>query len=738
MYRYAAADGTFLGSFPVTGLPVPFTSLNRNSIGYSGIAGAEIILYDYINNAVYFVDKATGAYAYTVSLPDNIPRPDNLNLGFENGYIFISDIGESEWKSFRIFCPESSLTWWDAPSGGNLAGTGSIFDPISSNLVNPNMPGDYSFWAECTCTCTSPRTEAVFTVRPGPVASCQDVTVELDASGSASLTASQVDNGSAAACGLASLSLDRMDFNCTDIGDNMVTLTVTDINNNVSTCSATVTVVDGIAPMAKCQDITVQLDDDGRASVTAVQVSDGSSDNCPLLGLDLDRTKFDCDDVGMNTVVLTAYDPSGNSSQCSATVTVEDNEDPEAECEDITVRLDEEGEATITVSDIDDDSEDACGIASLSLSRHHFDCDDLGEKTVTLTVTDVNGNSSACTATVTVKDWKRPEAICQNITVQLGPDGMASISPSDIDDGSSDNCGIESMSLSQEDFTCADLLNINMVWLTIVDESGNDDQCTAIVTVRDEVYGACPDPCPNDPDDDIDGDGICGDVDNCPDDFNPSQADLDQDGVGAACDPSICINTAVDILNGYIEGLGLGSGEERAITRRLSLAERRFCSDYPMSYVISTLNSVIEYVEYQSGSDIPPAAAGYIINQVNALIDALNAGVVNCCSGSYSRPVNPGVATLPEGPQLAASPNPFSEQVALRFYLPRAASATLEVFNLNGQQVKTLMSGNMEAGQHEYSWDGTDVGGQQLPPAIYLVRLRTEQGAIIRKVSLAR
>jgi hypothetical protein len=44
------------------------------------------------------------------------------------------------------------------------------------------------------------------------------------------------------------------------------------------------------------------------------------------------------------------------------------------------------------------------------------------------------------------------------------------------------------------------------------------------------------DPCPFDPDNDIDGDGVCGDVDNCPDVPNPDQADSDGDGIGDACE----------------------------------------------------------------------------------------------------------------------------------------------------------------------------------------------------------
>jgi len=76
---------------------------------------------------------------------------------------------------------------------------------------------------------------------------------------------------------------------------------------------------------------------------------------------------------------------------------------PNANCLDITVQLDASCTTTITAADIDNSSNDNCGIASLALSQSTFTCDDLGSNTVTLTVTDVNGNVSSCTATVTVE-----------------------------------------------------------------------------------------------------------------------------------------------------------------------------------------------------------------------------------------------------------------------------------------------------------------------------------------------
>ena len=55
---------------------------------------------------------------------------------------------------------------------------------------------------------------------------------------------------------------------------------------------------------------------------------------------------------------------------------------------------------------------------------------------------------------------------------------------------------------------------------------------------QDGIGDAC-DACPFDADNDIDGDGVCGDVDNCPEDHNPGQGDADADGIGDACDACI-------------------------------------------------------------------------------------------------------------------------------------------------------------------------------------------------------
>jgi len=278
-----------------------------------------------------------------------------------------------------------------------------------------------------------------------PVAICQDITVVLDASGNATITPAMIDNGSTDNGTIVNYSLDITSFDCDDIGVVEVELTVTDDGGNSTSCTADVTVEDNEAPVAGCENITIQLDSSGNATITASDVENGTTDNCLAdVTFGIDISSFDCTDVGNNSVVLTATDGGGNSNSCTATVTVEDNVDPNAICQDITVQLDASGNATITPAQIDNGSNDACGIASLSLDQTTFTCSDIGNNTVTLTVEDNNGNTSTCTATVTVEDDVDPVALCQNITVQLNASGNATIAASDIDNGSNDACGIAS------------------------------------------------------------------------------------------------------------------------------------------------------------------------------------------------------------------------------------------------------------------------------------------------------
>src|SRR5690606_28506070 len=147
----------------------------------------------------------------------------------------------------------------------------------------------------------------------------------------------------------------------------------------------------------------------------------GSTDACGIASTSIDITAFTCADVGPNTVTLTVTDNNGNTSTCTTIVTVVDNVAPVANCAaPFTIQLDANGDASITVADIENGSSDACGIASTSIDITAFTCADVGPNTVTLTVTDVNGNISTCTTIVTVEDNVAPVANCvAPFTIQL-------------------------------------------------------------------------------------------------------------------------------------------------------------------------------------------------------------------------------------------------------------------------------------------------------------------------------
>ncbi len=252
-----------------------------------------------------------------------------------------------------------------------------------------------------------------------------------------------------------------------------------------SVCSHFLTVVDNEAPVAVCKNITVQLSTSGTVVIAPAQVDNVSSDNCAF-SLSLNTTTFSCANVGPNTVTLTATDPSNLTHSCNATVTVEDNVAPVALCKNVTVQLDANGDGSITASQVNNGSSDACGIQSLSVTPYIFTCANVGSNTVTLTVTDVNNNSASCNTTVTVEDKVKPVALCQNLTITLNADGTKTVTPSQINNGSSDACGIAGMSLFPNVFSCNNI-GVNNTTLTVTDVNGNSNTCTATVTVNEFV-----------------------------------------------------------------------------------------------------------------------------------------------------------------------------------------------------------------------------------------------------------
>ncbi len=192
--------------------------------------------------------------------------------------------------------------------------------------------------------------------------------------------------------------------------------------------------------------------------------------------------QFGCNNAGTNPVTLTVQDPHGNTGTCTATVTIGGQSGPVAVCNNLTVNLGADGQAAITAAQVGGNSSATCGSVDISAAPLSFSCADLGANTVTVTVTDMAGSTAACSAIVTVNDGIAPVAHCRDITVPLNPDGSLSITAAQIENGSTDNCGIATMSVSPANFSCVNV-GTNTVTLTVKDASNNQSSCTATVTI---------------------------------------------------------------------------------------------------------------------------------------------------------------------------------------------------------------------------------------------------------------
>lgn len=92
------------------------------------------------------------------------------------------------------------------------------------------------------------------------------------------------------------------------------------------------------------------------------------------------------------------------------------------------------------------------------------------------------------------------------------------------------------------------------------------------------------------------------------------------------------------------------------------------------------------------------------------------------------------VTNVPAAFELKSNyPNPFNPSTTITFSLKEASNASLDIYNLQGQRIRTLHSGWTAAGNHSRIWDGTDNNGRPVASGVYLYRLSTPGGSDTKK-----
>lgn len=311
------------------------------------------------------------------------------------------------------------------------------------------------------------------------------------------------------------------------VGSQVVTLSTTDLGSNTSSCTFTLNKIDAIAPTLNCPS-TQSLNLGGGCSAILPNYTTlaTASDACGTVTITQSPTAGSLvSGAGAMTIALTATDASGNVSTCSFTVNKIDNTPPTLSCPPVSPTLNLTGACTVVLPNYTgvanplDNCTAANAIVVTQSPPSGTTLNGVGSTTVTLTATDLSGNTNSCSFTVNRVDITNPSIICpSNLSIDPGA-GNCSIAGAGVSLGlpiTSDNCMIASVT---NDAPMTYFSGYNSVTWTALDVSGNINTCLQTVTVIDTIPPVLT--CPGNITVAASSAGVCGAVVN----FTPSASD---------------------------------------------------------------------------------------------------------------------------------------------------------------------------------------------------------------------
>ena len=326
-----------------------------------------------------------------------------------------------------------------------------------------------------------------------PTVICNNISVGLDLDGSAGITPEMIDDGSYDNCGIAALTLDVSEFDCTMLGANAVMLTVTDVNGNVSSCNATVSVEDNMAPVP---DLASLPDATGECSVSVIPPT--ATDNCSgtITGTTSDPVTYSTQ--GTYSITWSFDDGNGNTSTQLQTVVVDDVTAP---VPDLASLPDDTGECSVSVTA--PTATDNCSGTITGTTSDPVTYSTQGTYSITWSFDDGNGNTSTQLQTVVVDDVTAPEfTLCPgNISVMNDPGNCNGAMVFWSEPTVTDNCD-PSVFVTMPAWSSGDQFPIGNTAISYLasDDQGNAATCSFSIEVQFL---------------DADSDGICDEFDQC-------------------------------------------------------------------------------------------------------------------------------------------------------------------------------------------------------------------------------
>ena len=438
------------------------------------------------NGTTYSFDpSASGVGAHTITYTNTVSGCSNS----ANDDVEIFALPTMSFTAPSDVCTGSSTLTGQGtglPTGGVYSGPGVTddgngmtysFDPATAgNGVHTLI---YTFTNANGCTgSTSDDIEVGDATAPAVV--CQNITVYLDGSGTASIVAADIDGGTSDNCGGVTLAASQTAFTCADVGTPVnVVLTATDGNSNSDNCTAIVTVLDTISPV---KDAASLADLNGICEITSL-TAPTATDNCAGGITGTHNATLPITSSG--TITWTYDDGNGNTTMQTQEVVLLDAVDPTATNPD-TLYFECLADAVVDITVVDDEADNCTGAVTVTHSGDVVSgngCQDT--ITRTYNVMDGSGNNIDVTQIIIVEDVTNPTASnLPGINVQCAGDVPAA-SITDITDAS-DNCTatpvVAFVSDVSDGQTCPETITRTY---SVTDNCGNSIDVTQTITIND-------------------------------------------------------------------------------------------------------------------------------------------------------------------------------------------------------------------------------------------------------------
>ncbi len=286
-------------------------------------------------------------------------------------------------------------------------------------------------------------------------------------------------------CSVVSFTSDHGSGDTFPLGITSVTYTAKDGAGNITTCSFNVEVTDNIAPLITSCPANISTTTSASSCNAIVNwVAPSATDNCSIASFTSDHHPGSAFTVGVTTVTYTAIDVTGNTTTCSFTVEVIDNQSPQISNCPTTTNVSTGNSCDAIVTWSTPIATDNCAIQSFTSTHNSGSSFPIGTTTVTYTATDVAGHSTNCSFDIIVSDGTPPVFSNCPSNISVNAISGCTIPVNWTAPIATDNCGTPSLN-SNHIPGASFPIGITTVIYTAQDSEGNSSNCSFTVEVKD-------------------------------------------------------------------------------------------------------------------------------------------------------------------------------------------------------------------------------------------------------------